>query len=59
MQVKGINMSVDKALDIAKTIATLKIKLPLSNEMLTKTMLLTKKRQTIAPLYDENFWKNL
>ena len=52
-------MSVDKALDIAKTIVTLKIKLPLSNEILTKTMLLTKKHQTIAPLYDENFWKNL
>jgi hypothetical protein len=54
-----MNMSVDKVLDIAKTITTLKIRLPLCNETLTKTMLLTKKHQTIAALYDENFWKNL
>lgn len=56
---KGINMSVDKVLDIAKTITTLKIHLPLSNEVLTKTMLLTKKHQAIAPLFNKNFWQNL
>jgi transposase len=56
---KGINLSVDKVLDIAKTITTLKIRLPFSKETLTKTMLLTKKNLLIAPLYDENFWITL
>jgi len=41
IKLKGINLSVDKVLDIAKTITTLKIKLPLSAETLTKTMLIT------------------
>jgi hypothetical protein len=50
---------VDKVLDIAKTITTLKIKLPLCNETLTKTMLLTKKHLSIAPLFNKNFWQNL
>jgi transposase len=59
LQLRGINMSVDKVLDIAKTITTLKIKLPLCNETLTKTMLLTKKHLSIAPLFNENFWQNL
>ena len=59
LQIKGINMSVDKALDIAKTITTLKIHLPISNETMIKTMLLTKKHQSIALLYDEKFWENM
>jgi hypothetical protein len=52
-------MSVDKVLDIAKTITILKIKLPLCNETLTKIMLLTKNHLAIAPLFNENFWQNL
>ena len=59
LQIKGINMSVDKALDIAKTITALKIHLPLSNETMIKTMLLTKKHQSIALLYDEKFRENM
>ena len=59
LQVKGINMSVNKVLDIAKTITALKIRLPLSNEILTKTMLLTKKHQSIAQLFNKNFWQNI
>jgi transposase len=57
LRLRGINLSVDKVLDIAKTITTLKIRLPQSNKTLTKTMLMTKKHQAIAPLYNENFWK--
>lgn len=53
----GINLSVDKVLDIAKTVTTLKIKLPISNQIMTKTMLLTKKHMFIASLFDEKFWK--
>jgi hypothetical protein len=49
---------VDKVLNIAKTITTLKIKLPVSGETLTKTMLITAKHNSIKPLFDKNFWKN-
>lgn len=59
LRLKGISLSVDKVLDIAKTITTLKIKLPISNEIMTKTMFITKKHQSIAELYNEDFWKNL
>ena len=52
-----INLSVDKVLQTAKTITTLKIRLPADGTSITKTMLLTQKHQTIAPLFDENFWK--
>lgn len=51
-----INLSVNKVLDIAKTITTLKIRLPISNEILTKTMILTPKHKSIEKLFDENFW---
>jgi hypothetical protein len=52
-------LSVDKSLDIAKTVTTLKIKLPVSNDTMTKTMLLTQKHKSIAMLFDENFWKSV
>jgi hypothetical protein len=55
----SINLSVDKVLDIAKTVTTLKIKLPISNEMMTKTILLTPRHKSIAKLFDENFWKTV
>ncbi|GHV43489.1 hypothetical protein FACS1894180_2720 [Bacteroidia bacterium] len=58
-KINNINLSVDKVLDIAKTITTLKIKLPISNETMTKTMLLTPKHKSIAKLFDENFWKSV
>jgi transposase len=53
----GINLSVDKVLNIAKTITTLKVKLPVSGETLTKTMLITAKHKSIAQLFDQNFWQ--
>ena len=59
LKISDINMSVDKVLDIAKTITTLKIKLPLSGETLTKTMLITTKHNSIRKLLDEEFWKGL
>jgi transposase len=45
-----INLSVDKVLDIAKTITTLKIRLPISNETIARTMLITAKHKSIAKL---------
>jgi transposase len=59
LKTTGINLSVDKVLDIAQTITTLKIKLPISNETMTKTMLLTPKHKSIAKLFEPNFWKTL
>ncbi|MDR2979474.1 MAG: IS1634 family transposase [Bacteroidales bacterium] len=41
LKLSNINLSVDKVLNIAKTINTLKAKLPASGETLTKTMLMT------------------
>jgi hypothetical protein len=38
LKINGINLSVDKVLNIAKTITTLKIKLPKSGEIITRTM---------------------
>ncbi|MDR2145660.1 MAG: hypothetical protein LBE91_04265 [Tannerella sp.] len=51
-----MNLSVDKVLNIAKTITTLRIKLPISGETLTKTMLMTAKHRAIEQLFDQNFW---
>ena len=58
LKLSGIHLSVDKVLNIAKTVTTLKIKLPASGEILTKTMLLTAKHKAIEPLFNKNFWKN-
>jgi transposase len=57
LRLRGIMLSVDKVLEIAKTITTLKLKLPLTGETMTKTMLLTKRHLSIAPLVDPNFWE--
>jgi transposase len=52
----GINMSIDKVLSIAKTITTIRVKLPYSEKTITKTMILTAKHRLIAELFDEQFW---
>jgi transposase len=57
LKINGINLSVDKVLNIAKTITTLKIKLPASGELLTKTMLITDKHLSIKLLFNNEFWK--
>lgn len=57
LKTSGINLSVGKVLNIAKTITTIKIKLPISNTTLSKTMLLSSKQKTIEMLFDEKFWK--
>jgi len=57
LKISSINMSVDKVLDIAKTITTIKINLPISGNTMRQTMLLTARHKSIAQLFDENFWK--
>ncbi len=58
LKLSNINLSVDKVLNIARTVTTIKVRLPKSNRTLTQTMLLTKRHKSIAILFDENFWKN-
>jgi transposase len=58
LKINRINMSVDKVIDIAKTITTIKINLPISGNTMTQTMLLTQRHKSIAQLFDKNFWEN-
>ncbi|MDR2407459.1 MAG: hypothetical protein LBE13_05030 [Bacteroidales bacterium] len=55
----NINLSVDKVISIAKTIPTVKIRLPKQNKVIYRTMILTPKHKAIAKLLDEQFYKNL
>ena len=45
-------MSVDTVLKIAKTITTIRLRLPLNGSMLTSTMFLTPEHNSLKPLFD-------
>ena len=47
-----LNMSVDKVLKTAKTISTIRLKLPLNDKTLTQVMLLTPEQRSLQPLFD-------
>lgn len=47
-----IEMSVDAVLKIAKTITTIRLRLPLNNKIISKTMMLTPAQQSLKPLFD-------
>lgn len=53
MKQKGMTMSVDKALSIAKTITTIKVRIPGTEKVKTKTLFLTPEHQSIAPLFQD------
>ena len=55
LKLSDINMSVDKVLELAKTIVTIQITLPQSKQTINKTMLM-KRHQRIAPLFADEFW---
>lgn len=55
LKVSDIKMSVDKVLALAKTVTTIQIKLPLSKDVYTQTMLMAR-HQRISKLFDEDFW---
>ena len=59
LKTNKINLSVDKVLNIAKTITTVKLKLPKSNKTISKTMLLTPKHKTIEVLFNDDFWNSI
>lgn len=48
----GIKLSVDKVLDIAKTITTLRVHMPNNRSFYTKTMFLTDDHKAIRPLFE-------
>jgi transposase len=58
LKLSGFKLSVDKVLNTAKTITTLKVKLPTSGETISKTMLLTARHKAIEQLFDKKFWEN-
>jgi transposase len=53
-----INLSVDKVLNIAKTITTIRVKLPEARQTISRTMLLTDRHKSISCLFNDEFWKN-
>jgi len=58
LKISNVGLSVDSVLNIAKTITTIKVKLPISGNVMSKTLLTTKKHDSIAFLFNENFWKS-
>ena len=59
LKMSGIDLSVDKVLGIAKTITTIKIKLPIQNKTKSKTLLLTEQHKKIEKLFSGEFWQNI
>ncbi len=59
LKISQIELSVDKVLGIAKTIATIKIKLPLQNKTTSRTLILTKQQNQISKLFSEEHWQNI
>ena len=53
----GIDLSVDKVLDIAKTIATVRVYMPNNKGYYTRTMFLTDSHRAIQPLFQEDLGK--
>lgn len=50
--VNKIGMSVDKVLDAAKTITTIRVRMPENGTFFTKTLFLTEKHLVVKPLFD-------
>lgn len=48
----NLGMSVDTVMRIAKTITTIRIKLPLNDKVVAKTMMLTPEQLALKPLFD-------
>ena len=58
LKVSNVNLSVDKVLDIAKTITTIRLRLPETGKVIERTMLLTNRHKLIDCLFEENFWND-
>ena len=55
LKLSNINMSVDKVIELARTIVTIQMTLPRNKQTITRTMLM-KRHQRIAPLFSDDFW---
>ena len=53
IEINNIGMSVDNVLDAAKTITTIRIKMPQNESCFTKTLFLTDKQLLIKPLFEK------
>lgn len=53
LEIKQIELSPDKVIEIAKTITTIKIRLPISGEIMTRTMMITERQRAIAELIEK------
>ena len=47
----GLNLSVDKVLDIAKTLVTIQVKIPGTDHVRKRTLFLTPEQQSLLPLF--------
>jgi hypothetical protein len=52
IKLNGIGMSVDKVLDAAKTITTIRVNMPENRKVYTKTLFLTEKHLAIKTLFE-------
>lgn len=52
IKLAGIKMTVDEVIKTAKTIVTIKVKLPKNRDMLVKTLFLTERHKSIEPLFN-------
>ena len=59
LKISGIKISVDKVLEIAKTITTIRIKLLLQNKTISKTLILSKQHRLIEILFSEEYWHHI
>ena len=51
IKLAGIKMSVGDVIKAAKTITTIKVRLPENREILTKTLFLTERHKAVEPLF--------
>ena len=52
----GYDISVNKVLNIAKTVTTIRVNMPYNRQTFVKTMLISPKHKLIAPLFEDEFW---
>ena len=52
-------MSVDHVIEIAKTITTIKVRMPQNRDVYAKTMFLTENQKAIQPLFEDFGMENL
>jgi transposase len=56
LKIAQIGLSVDKVLDIAKTITAINVRLPETKNRVSRTTSTSVKCKSVACLFDENFW---